>query len=175
MGTGYRQLFPGERIDTNETENNAAIPQMVVSSGTPPSNAPKLAFQELSFNGTTDQHVIFPVILFDYVSGGTLKWNGRRASGTGAADVVMKGAVAAITAGAAEIPSAKIFNTVATGTTAVGTTAQALVTGSITLTMDSAATGDDIYIMFGRDANNASDTLDGVAVLVTRVWLEYTN
>jgi len=86
---------------------------------------------------------------------------------------VCKAAVAAVTPGATEVPNSKALNTVATTTTACSTTSQALVTTAITLTMDSAAAGDMVTVMLGRDADNASDTLT-VDAQVTDVNFTYT-
>ena len=169
-------LYPGPiTIPAGDSGNEFAQIQVVNSSGTPPSNGPDLFFTELLFDGATDEHVVFGFRMpADYSSGGTLKVQWKRASGTGAANVVVKAAVAAITPGAAEVPNSKSFNTVATTTTAAGTTAQAVVESDITLTMDSAAAGDMVWIMLGRDADNGADTLNSVDIQVVSVIFSYT-
>lgn len=169
-------LFPGPVALTDGTSGNiGATSVLAKSSGTPPTNAPNLFFTELIFNGATDWHCFFGFAMpSDYASGGTLKLNWKRASGTGAANVVWKGAVAAVTPGGTEVPNTKVLSTVATVTTAAGTTSQALQTSSINLNMDSAAPADSILIMLGRDADNAADTLDNVDAQVPTVWFEYT-
>ncbi len=176
MAVGTILLFPGHvTLPDGTTGNIFAQAQIAKSTGTPPTNGPNLFLTELLFDGTTDEHCFFGFALpSDYVSGGTLKLHWKRASGTGAADVVWKGAVAAVTPGGAEVPNTKVFSTVATTTTAAGTTVQALQATSITLTMDSAAAADSVWIMLGRDADNAADTLNAVDAQVTAVFFEYT-
>lgn len=176
MATGTILLWPGSLTLPDGTTGNAfAQAQIVKSSGTAPTNGSSLFLTELLFDGTTDEHVLFGFTMpSDYASGGALKLNWKRASGTAAANVVWKGAVAAITPGGTEVPNSKALNTVATTTTAAGTTSQALQTTAITLTMDSAAAGDSVWIMLGRDADNAADTLNAVDAQVASVWFEYT-
>ena len=176
MPTGEVLLWPGALTLPDGTSGNAfAQAQVIKSTGTAPTNGPVLHFTELLFDGTTDEHVFFPFMMpGDYSSGGTLVLNWKRASGTGAANVVWKGAVAAITPGGTEVPNTKSLNTVATVTTAAGTTSQAEQTSSITLTMDAAVAGDSVDIMLGRDADNASDTLNAVDAQVRTVKFTYT-
>jgi len=176
MATGTILLWPGEVTLPDGTSGNVfAQAQIFKSTGTAPTNGPVLFGTELLFDGTTDEHVFFAFGMpQDYASGGTLYINWKRASGTGAADVVWKGAVAAVTPGGTEVPNTKALNTVATTTTNAGTTSQALQQTTITLTMDSAAARDSVWVMLGRDADNAADTLNVVDAQVTSVWLEYT-
>ena len=177
MATGTILLWPGEVTLPDGTTNNAwARAQVFKSTGTPPTNGPNLFAAELLFGGgANDEHAFFGFGMpQDYSSGGTLYINWKRASGTGAANVVWKGAVAAVTPGGTEVPNSKALNTVATTTTAAGTTVQALQQTTITLTMDSAAARDSVWVMLGRDSSNASDTLDAVDAQVASVWLEYT-
>lgn len=176
MATGSILLFPGEVTCPDGTASNLFVQaQVAKSSGSPPTNGPNLFFTELLFDGTSDEHCFFGFYMpSDYASGGSLVLNWKRASGTGAANVVWKGAVAAITPGGTEVPNTKVLNTVATTTTAAGTTSQAVQTTSVTLTMDSAAAGDAVWIMCGRDADNASDTLNAVDAQLVTAAFTYT-
>lgn len=176
MATGTILLWPGPLTLPDGTTNNAFCQaQVVKSSGTEPTNAPDVYFTELLFDGATDEHALFTFVLpSDYASGGTVIIQWKRASGTGAADAVWKAAMAAVTPGGTEVPNSKIFNTVSTQTTAAGTTSQALQTTSLTPASDSAAAGDMVTVMVGRDADNASDTLNAVDAQVTTVYFEYT-
>lgn len=176
MATGTIILFPGPLTLPDGTTNNVFCQaQVVKSTGTEPTNAPDVYFTELLFDGTTDEHALFTFPLpADYSTGGTVIIQWKRASGTGAADVVWKAAIAAVTPGGTEVPNSKIFNTVSTQTTAAGTTSQALQTTSITPNSDSAAAGDMMTVMVGRDADNGSDTLNAVDAQVTTVRFEYT-
>jgi len=176
MATGTIILWPGPLTLPDGTTNNLFCQaQVVKSTGTEPTNAPDVYFTELLFDGTSDEHALFTFVLpGDYASGGTVVIHWKRASGTGAANVVWKSAIAAITPGGTEVPNSKIFNTVSTATTAAGTTSQALQTTSITPASDSAAAEDMITVMVGRDADNASDTLNAVDAQVTGVYFTYT-
>jgi hypothetical protein len=176
LTAGHLQLYPGNVILPDGTAGNEfAQAQIFQSTGTAPTNGAKVHGSELLFDGTTDEVVFFQFPLpADYVSGGTIYFNGKRASGTGAANVIMKCAVAAVTPGATEVPNTKVLNTVTTtAALAVGTTPQALVQSTCAPAMDSAAPRDTVWIMFGRDATNASDTLDNIDFQVVSVWLEY--
>lgn len=94
----------------------------------------------------------------NYASGGTLRLNGTVNSIT-AGNVVMQAQVGATTPGDVDTPLEHAFAAAATVTIAVNTTeARRLLTGTITLTMDSAAIGDEIIIRIFRDPANASDT-----------------
>src|SRR6266702_3722427 len=168
MATGTILLWPGAISLPDGTSGNAFCQaQVEKSTGTAPTNGPSLFFTELLFDAATDEHCFFTFTLpSDYSSGGIININWKRASLTTAVNVVWKAAVAA------EVPNSKALNTVAT-TTACSTTSQALVTTAITLTMDSAAVGDMVTVMLGRDADNASDTLT-VDAQVTDVNFTYT-
>jgi len=176
MATGYVMLWPGEVTFPDGASGNA-FPgiEQILSSAAAPTNGCKVHFLQLVFDAATDEHVIFSFPLpGDYASGGTLRVKWKRKSGTGAANAVWKAAVAALTAGGTEVPDSKAFSTVATTTTAAGTTANAVQETTITLTMDSAAAGDMLYLMLGRDGDNAADTLDAIDACVVGVTFEYT-
>ena len=176
MATGTIILWPGPLTNPDGTTNNGfSRSQRAKSSGTPPTNGTNLFLDELLWSDTQDDHALFVFPMPpDYASGGTVYIQWKRASGTGAADVVLKSSVAALTAGAGEVPNTKVMAAVSTVTTAAGTTSQALVQSTMTPNMDSAAARDLVAIMVGRDRDNAADTLTGVDVQVTAVWLEYT-
>ncbi len=175
MATGTILLWPGAISLPDGTSGNAFCQaQVEKSTGTAPTNGPVLFFTTLLFDAATDEHCFFTFTLpGDYSSGGVINIDWKRASGTTAQNCIFKAAVAAVTPGATEVPNTKALNTVATTTTAAGTTSQALVTTAITLTMDSAAAGDMVTVMLGRDADNASDTLT-VDAQVTDVNFTYT-
>src|SRR6266567_8263505 len=159
MATGTILLWPGAISLPDGTSGNAFCQaQVAKSTGTAPTNGPSLFFTELLFDAATDEHCFFTFTLpSDYSSGGIININWKRASLTTVVNVVWKAAVAAVTPGTTEVPNSKALNTVATTSTACSTTSQALVTTAITLTMDSAAVGDMVTVMLGRDADNASD------------------
>lgn len=176
MATGTILLYPGAVVLPDGTTDNVFCGiQVAKSTGTPPTNGPNLFFEELLFDGTTDEMCFFNFQMpSDYASGGSVIIHWKRASGTGAADVVWKSAVAAITPGGAEVPNTKVLNTVSTATTAAGTTSQAVQTTTISPSMDSAVASDTVFVMVGRDASNASDTLNAVDAQVVSVSIIYT-
>lgn len=176
MATGTILLWPGAVTLPDGTASNLfAQAQVAKSSGTPPTNGPNLYFTELLFDGAADEQVLFGFMMpSDYASGGTVTIHWKRASGTGAADVVWKAAIAAVTPGGTEVPNTKALATVSTTTSAAGTTSQALRTANISPSMDSAAAGDTVFVMVGRDADNAADTLNAVDAQVTAIDFTYT-
>ena len=94
----------------------------------------------------------------NYASGGALKVLGTINSVTGNV-AVMQGQVAAITAADADTPFEHALSTAATVSITANTTeAHRLLSGDITLNMDSAAAGDLITIRLFRDPAHASDT-----------------
>src|SRR5438046_1663398 len=128
MATGTILLWPGAITLTDGTTGNAYCKaQVAKSTGKAPTNGPRLLFTELLFNAATYEHCFFTFTLpGDYSSGGIVNINWKRASGTTAQNCIWKAAVAAVTPGGAEVPNSKALNTVATVTTAAGTTSQAL-------------------------------------------------
>lgn len=94
----------------------------------------------------------------NYSSGGTLKVTGMIGSSTGNV-AVMQAQVAAVTPADADTPLQRAFSTAATvNITANTTEVRRLLTGDITLNMDSAAAGDLVTIRLFRDPANGSDT-----------------
>jgi len=94
----------------------------------------------------------------NYSSGGALKVIGTINSTTGNV-AVMQAQVGAITAADTDTPLEHAFSTAATvNITANTTEARRLLSGDITLNMDSAAAGDMVTIRLFRDPAHASDT-----------------
>lgn len=176
MATGTILLWPGAvTLPDGTTDNLFAQAEVVKSTGTPPANGVNLHFTQLLFDGTVAENVFFGFLLpADYASGGTLTIHWKRASGTGAADVVWKAAAAALTPGGTEVPNTKAHAAVTTVTSAAGTTSQALRTTALSPNMDGAAAGDTLYLVVSRDGDNASDTLDAVDAQVTAIAWTYT-
>jgi hypothetical protein len=94
----------------------------------------------------------------DYASGGSLKLQGTIASTTGNV-AFMQAAVSATTPADTDTALEHAFSTAATVSITANTTeSNRLLTGTITLNMDSAAAGDLITIRLLRDPANGSDT-----------------
>lgn len=144
-----------------------------VSTGSPPTNAPKVVRTVAKFDPGTDEHLLWFFLLPpDYVSGGTvrLKW---KAAAAGAGNVIWKGSAVAITDGVTQ-DNTIIFNTVAlAAASAAPGTAGFTKEATIALPTTGFAASRMIAVMLGRDADNAGDTLAVDAVLM-RARFEYS-
>lgn len=151
-------------------------PSKIVNSGTQTTNAPKGTHVILLADGTTDESWMWSLILpGDYVSGGVLRVVLESVS-TSSGNVILKGAVAQSTDGTTDMDTGNtIFDTVTlSAAVANPTTVGRTVSGTITLTGSYTANRYSI-VMLGRDADNASDSLNAVDVGVAGVTLEYTS
>lgn len=98
------------------------------------------------------------VLPANYSSGGSLIVL-CTVNSTTSANIKWQAAVSAITASDADTPLEHAFSSAASATVAVNTTeARRLISGTITLNMDSAAAGDLITIRLFRDSADAADT-----------------
>lgn len=140
-----------------------AAPQPVVRLGTEAN--PKKRYLTYAFDGATDEHLIFSFQMpQNYASGGTLriKWSCNAITNA----VVWAAKVSAVTAGDVDTRLEHASAAAATVTSNVNTTeANRITEATITLTMDSAAAGDVIDVVFFRDPDNAADTQTADAVL----------
>jgi len=164
--------------DGTGTINNPAQGSINVSTGTPPTNGPKVTRAVWLFDPTTDEHISWGFRMPEnYASGGTLKiivYNVTLQSGTN--NFVMKACLAAITPG--EDVLAKVFPAPDTVTIALANNQAAgiSVAGSLALgatALNSVAANDDVVLFVGRDADHASDTGGGDMGLISFA-LEYT-
>ena len=172
MATGYIILFPGGFApDGSGTGNNTAALSYEVSTGTQTSNTPKVSRLKLLFDATTDEHWMFQFkIPGDYASGGTLRGQaGVNAVSPG--NVIMKAGISESNGNrtddlflAADVSSA----------IAMPATANQGTEFTIALTMTSIAANDEVVIFIGRDADNASDTVNSNDVELTSLNFEYT-
>ena len=172
MATAYIQLFPGGFApDGSGTGNNTAALSYEVSTGTQTTNTPKVSRMKLLLDPTTDEHWMFQFKMpGDYSSGGTL----RGQIGVGAVspgDVIMKAGISESTGNrtddvflAGDVSSA----------IAMPATANQGTEFTIPLTVTSIAANDEIVVFIGRDADNASDTVNADDVELTSLNLEYT-
>lgn len=108
----------------------------------------------------------------DYASGGALKIQWRAAATSNA--VKWQAKIGAVTPADADTPAEHAEAAAATVTTNVNTTESGRLTeSSITLTMDSAAAGDLIFLLLQRDSGDAADTCT-VDAEVLAANFEYT-
>lgn len=170
MATGTVLLPPNAAVLSDGASSNAA-PGMTRRKGT--DTSPAKTFLTLDFDPGTDEHCHFAFRMpTDYASGGTLQVQGMVNATTGS--VIMGATVSATTAGDTDTPLEHAKSSAATVTIAAnGTEARRLITGSITLNMDSAAAGDFVVITLYRDADNGSDDCSVDFELVAAAF-EYT-
>lgn len=171
MATASVHLPPGAAILPDGSASNLAA-GMSRRQGTEAN--PKKHFLTLDYAGATNvEHAWWAFRLpADYVSGGTLKilWMANATSG----NCKWQARVGAITPADADTPLEHAQAAAATVTTAANATeARRLVESAITLTMDSAAAGDLIFLALLRDPTDAADTLT-VDAEVIAVTFEYT-
>ncbi len=171
MGTGYILLFPGGTApDGSGTGNNSAALSYVVSTGTQTANTPKVSRLILSFDATTDEHWLFQFQMpGDYGSGGTFRGKIKSAATTG--NVIMKGGISESTG---DVTDDLFLAADTSAATAVSGTANTEVAFTITLTVTNIAANDEVVIFIGRDADNASDTVDANDIDLTSLTFEYT-
>lgn len=171
MATGFVHLFPGGYApDGSGSGNNSAALDYQVSSGTQTTNTPKLSRMRLLFDPATDEHWLFGFKMpGDYASGGTLR--GSMSSAATSGNVIWKGGIGEASGAnsddlflAADVSSA----------TAVSGTAETEVEFTISLTMTSIAANDPVTLFVGRDADNASDTVNSNDVYLYSLTFEYT-
>ena len=157
MATVTQQLDP-----TAATFLTSAFPQLV-------RNGTNFPATGLAYDAATDEAAFWLVRAISYGSGNvtvTIDWYADTAT---SGDVVWEVQLAAITPDTdtqdVETKSLATANTVTD--THLGTTGQRLHRATVTVSnLDSLAANDDVWVRVARDANNASDTLTGDAIIV---------
>lgn len=177
MATGRLILpFPGGIApDGTGTGNNQMEPKKIISSGTQTTNAAKASHYVLLADGATDEHWMWTFIMpGDYASGGTLRAVLESMSTT-AGSVILKAAVAQSTDGTTDLDTGStLFDTVVTSSALANpTTVGRTVSGTLALTGSYTANRYSI-LMLGRDADNASDTLNSIDIGIAGATFEYT-
>jgi hypothetical protein len=171
--TGTVLLLPEAAIPPDGTAGNVACGR-TLRQGTEAN--PKKHFLTLDFDGagSVPEHAWWRFRLpADYSSGGTLiiHWMANATANA----VVWQARVGAVTPDDADTPLEHAQAAAATVTTSINATeAYRLTASSITLTMDSAAAGDLIFLVIFRDPTNGSDTSTADAVLVAAAF-QYTS
>lgn len=156
MATGSILLTPGSATVPDGSSGNLA-PGITRRQGS--ETNPKKHFLTLDFDGAGGQeHAWWSFVLpANYASGGTLVINWMVNATSNA--VKWQAKVGAVTAGSADTPIEHAQASAATVTTNVNTTeARRLTQSSISLTMDSAAAGDQIFLVLFRNSGDAADT-----------------
>lgn len=148
-----------------------AFPQYVKNNGT---NFP---VSGLAFDAATDEACFWKFVADNYGSGNlTIRifWYADSAS---SGDVIFDANISCITANTdtqdIETDGLATINSVTDSH--LGTTGQRLHSADITLSnLDSIAAGDLVHLRLNRDANNASDTMTGDAIVVA-VQVQYSD
>lgn len=172
--TGYLSLFPGGvGSDGTGTINNAAALSYEVSVAGQTSNTPKATALKLLFDGTTDEHWMFSLLIpGDYSSGGTIRGEGKATSAT-TGNVIMKaGQVTSVDASSDDDALAFAAGDLSAAIAAPGVQGQT-VPFTITLTTTNMAANRQCRIFVGRDADNASDTMNATDFEVLSLNFEY--
>jgi len=147
----------------------SAFPQYLKINGT---NFP---VSGLAFDAATDEAAFWKFKAINYASGNLtvdIDWYADTAS---SGDVIFDAQIAAITPNTdTQDVETKAFATINSVTdTHLGTTGQRLHRATITISnLDSIAADDVVWFRLNRDANNASDTMTGDAI-VTMIALSY--
>lgn len=142
---------------------NTTFPAIVRNVGT---NFP---VSGLAFDAAADEFAYWKFKAINYASGNLtldLEWYADTAS---SGDVIWDACIAAITPNTdSQDVETKAFATINSVTdTHLGTTGQRLHLCTITISnLDSLAANDRVWLRISRDANNASDTMTGDAILI---------
>ena len=149
-----------ERDASQAKPYDTAQPVWVHVDGT---NAPAAGW---GFDAATDEQIFFEFIATAYTSGNVtveIDWYADTAT---SGNVVWTAAIAAVSPGDATDWETDAFATASTVTDAAGA-GQYIQRASVAVSnLDSLAAGDRVRMKVTRDANNASDTMAGDAILV---------
>lgn len=166
MATVFQQLAPEEAVFLA-----SAFPQYVKNNG---SSSP---VSGLAFDAASDEAAFWTFRAHNYGSGNLtldIDWYADTAS---SGDVIFDAQIAAITPDTdTQDIETKAFAAISSVTdTHLGTTGQRLHRATITISnLDSLATNDYVTLRLNRDANNASDTMTGDAIVVV-VTVSYSD
>lgn len=172
MATAYVPLFQGGFApDGSGSGNNTAALSYEVSTGTQTTNTPKVTRFKLLFDPATDEHWLFQFKMpGDYASGGTIRGQiGVNAVSPG--NVIMK---AGISESSGNRTDDLFLASDLSSAIAMPATANQGTEFTIALTMTSIAANDEVVLFVGRDADNASDTVNSNDVELTSATFEYT-
>jgi hypothetical protein len=174
MGTAYANVALKAPYDTSGSVNNPATPEKIISSGTQPTNGPKVTFWQWLFDQSTDEHVCFDFFIpTNWASGATLTLKMGAKVTTG--NVVIKHGSCPLTNDSTDSDAA-VYGTI-TSEAAIAvpaTTAGRVKDVTLTLSTTGWAAGRWVQVTIGRDANHASDTAAGDMFLLATALLSYT-
>ncbi len=159
MATARIYQWPGDEIDTSAPPAAWATD---TSGGSPPTNGLAAVQRFRGFDAGSDEAIGLVFLLpSNYASGGTLTFRFSSAAAT-SGNCIWKYAYALERPGTTDWDGV-VYGTVSTTTVATHGTAGVATVVTIDLGVSGAAAGDVLHVLFGRDADNASDNLAGDA------------
>lgn len=176
MATKRIALYWGD--ETDPASNAPSAVTTVASSGSAPTNGPQLLFRVRDFDKDTDETTMFWLKLpSDYASGGTLIFDWFSTVTTN--NVYWKTAWVLIHAESEGAPTdldAAVLGTVTVAAaSAAPATAGYVKEVTISLGLTGAHPGDELCIMLGRDADNASDNHAADARVREPIYFSYSS
>ncbi len=173
-GTARVYFRWGDEIDPATNAPDTAATGTEASGAAAPTNGQQLRRKFRGFDSATDEGTFFVHVLpSNYVSGGSLTfdWSSNATSG----NVIWKTGYALSTQGTTDFDGLAIGTVTAASAQACSATAGVEVTKTIDLGVTGATAGQKIYIYLGRDADNASDTVNANdAELAQPILFTYT-
>lgn len=160
MATGFLNLFPGGLApDGSGTGNNTAALSYEVSGAAQTANTPKVTQLKLLFDGATDEHWLFSLLLpGDYASGGTLRGKVKFTSAV-TGNAIMKASQKATIDSSTDDDALAFVAAVLSAAIAAPATQGQVVEFTVALTTTDMAANRKCVIFIGRDPDNASDTI----------------
>jgi hypothetical protein len=160
--------------DGTGTGNNPPELAREISTGTQTANTPKATTTVAKFDAGVDEHLIWEDLLpATWTAGGMLRFKWRAATATTGTVIWKAGMVFSIDGSTNDTTVIYPAADLASASAAPGTLGW-LTEITITLTMTNAAAGRLLRLFVGRDADHASDTMAGDAILVSPILFEYS-
>lgn len=156
--------------ETDPATNAPAAVASEASGAAAPTNGQQLRRRIRGFDSATDEGLFFIYRLpSNYSSGGTLsfRWSSNATSG----NVIWKTAYALATPGTTDFDGIAFGTVTAASAQATSGTAGVEVDKSIDLGITGAVAGQTLYVYLGRDADNASDTVNANDAELCEPWL----
>ena len=164
------RIFQWFGDESDPAANAPAAVASEASGAAAPSNGHQLRRRIRAFDGATDEAIFLIYLLpSNYSSGGTLTF--RFSSNATSGNVIWKTAYALSTPGTTDFDGLAFGTVTAASAVATSGTAGVETTKAIDLGVTGATAGQILYVYLGRDADNASDTVDATDVELCEPWL----
>lgn len=170
MATGVIYSWFGDETDGSVPPTAVATSTSTVAA---PSNGEQRRYRTRGFSASTDNHIHLQFKLpSSYVSGGTLNVSWISTNTTG--NVLFKTAFVSVPDNTTTWTGTPFGAVTSTSAIAVATSAGNITTTSIALGVTSAVAGSTLAVMFGRDADNVSDTATATTSMLEPWSLSFT-